>query len=271
MSCGFWPLVHSLEYPWSSQSFPFERTAITVTNKFHFFDIHGRIFFCLLFAVGCNNRLRTFGDLYCLKIGRVQVLPAQHVHARAGNLQQNSLSSCCVTDGAGRHHSLVGEKNVALSFSLSFKIFLASLHASPRAHRSCPPVSSWDLSSNFEAYGLRWWRTLTRIFPSDGPLFSRMFAWRCVAFVNRTRRVGSKTFVLFPEINIESGGSASCDTQPNCRTLFTIATALLSPPFFGLLLGWSSTFHCGIEHSAPNFHPVPDLELTFGKMSIVTR
>ena len=36
---------------------------------------------------------------------------------------------------------------------------------------------------------------------------------------------------------------------------FTVATALLSPPFFGLLLGCSSTFQCGNEHSAPNLHP----------------
>ena len=37
--CGFWPLVHSYEYPWSSQNFQSERTAgvssrsFTVTNK----------------------------------------------------------------------------------------------------------------------------------------------------------------------------------------------------------------------------------------------
>ena len=33
------------------------------------------------------------------------------------------VSSSFFKDGAGRHHSLVGEKKVALSVSLSFKIF----------------------------------------------------------------------------------------------------------------------------------------------------
>ena len=51
-----------------------------------------------------------------------------------------SLSSGFIVDGAGKLHSWVGEKSVALSFSLSVMIFLASLHASPRAHRSCLSV-----------------------------------------------------------------------------------------------------------------------------------
>ena len=54
----------------------------------------------------------------------------------------DSLSSGFIVDGAGGHHSLVGCKKVALSVSLSFKIFLADLHASPRAHRSCLSISS---------------------------------------------------------------------------------------------------------------------------------
>ena len=57
--------------------------------------------------------------------------------------------------------------------------------------------------------------------------------------MNRTRRIDSNALVPFPEIVAESGGSVSCDTQLNGRTLFTIATALLSSPFFGFLLGCS--------------------------------
>ena len=83
----------------------------------------------------------------------------------------NVPSSRSIVDGAGKLHSLVGEK-VALSVSLSMKNSLANLHASPRAHRSCLSASSWDPSSNFKALGLRWRRTLTWNFPSDGPLFS---------------------------------------------------------------------------------------------------
>ena len=48
----------------------------------------------------------------------------------------NCLSSGFTADGAGKLHSLVDEKKVALSVSLSFEMFLANLHASPRAHRS---------------------------------------------------------------------------------------------------------------------------------------
>ena len=62
-----------------------------------------------------------------------------------------------------------------------------------------------------------------------------MFAGRSTALVNRTHRIGPKTFVSFREIAADSGGSTSCDTQSNCGTSFTIAVALLSPPFFGLL------------------------------------
>ena len=81
---------------------------------------------------------------------------------------------------------------------------------------------------------------------------SFVFSDVCVtlrSFVNRKGRTGPKTFGPFLEIAEDYGGSASCDTQTICRTLFTVATALLSPPFFGLVLGCSSTFQCGNEHS----------------------
>ena len=38
--------------------------------------------------------------------------------------------------------------------------------------------------------------------------------------MNRTRRIGPETFVPFREIDTDSGGSASFDTQPNCRKVF---------------------------------------------------
>ena len=46
---------------------------------------------------------------------------------------------------------------IALSFSLSFRIPFAFLHASPRAHRYCISVASWNRSANWGAYGLRSW------------------------------------------------------------------------------------------------------------------
>ena len=67
---------------------------------------------------------------------------------------------------------------------------------------------------------------------SDGPLFSLMLAWRSAALVNRTRRIGPKTFVLFRKINEDSSGSVSCNTQPQLSHIFhnshcTFATTLL--------------------------------------------
>ena len=84
--------------------------------------------------------------------------------------------------------------------------------------------------------------------------------------MNRTCRIEPKTFVSFRKIAEDSGGSTSCNFQSNCRTSFTIATALLSPPFLGHLLCCSSPFQCGNQHSTSNLE-----ELTFGRMPILTR
>ena len=54
----------------------------------------------------------------------------------------NSLSYGFIEDGAGRHETSEGEKNVAVCFSLSLRTLLANSHASQRAHRSCLNVSS---------------------------------------------------------------------------------------------------------------------------------
>ena len=98
-----------------------------------------------------------------------------------------------------------------------------------------------------------------------------MFAWRNAALLNRTRRIGSNTFTPFLQIVAESGGSVSCDTQLNCRTLFTIATALLSPPFF-LLFVWLF-FNLPVREgalSAEFTSRFSFIELTFGRMPILT-
>ena len=137
-------------------------------------------------------------------------------------------------DGAGRHQFSEGEKNVVLCFSNNFRIFLASLHAASRAHRSCHSVSSWDRSSNFGALGLRWWGSPGQIIQSDG-FWSRMLAWR-------KNTSGWLQYVW--EFVVDFGGSISWDTQPNCRVLFSIATTLLSPFFLDLLLDCSSTWRC---------------------------
>ena len=144
---------------------------------------------------------------------------------------------------------------------LSLQIYLANSHASPRAHRSCLAVSPGDLSSNFKAWGLRWWRILTCSLPSDGPLFSRMFAWRSAAFVRRTRRE------LVPRLSCPSVKSmkmsAALCPQTRNRTVVHLSLSSLHcchHPCSAFLLGCSSTFLCGDEHLLPNLHPNSDLE-----------
>ena len=143
-------------------------------------------------------------------------------------------------------------------------MFLAKFQALLQAHRCCLSVSSWDRSSNFIAWWLRWWGCLTCIFSSDGLIFSRVLAWRSIDLVNRILRIGSKTFCIgFPRDCLplwETSSSESCETEPICGTIFTIATALLSSlslllwkwsPFFGFLFGCSSTLWRGNKHSSP--------------------
>ena len=57
----------------------------------------------------------------------------------------NSLSSGFIVDAAGKTHLSEGVQSVAYSVSLSLLVFLASFHASPRAHialvfRSLPEI-----------------------------------------------------------------------------------------------------------------------------------
>ena len=153
------------------------------------------------------------------------------------------LIMCIDAPEAGRHQFSESERNVVLCFSFNFRIFLASLRAASRAHRSCHSVSSWDRSCNFGALGLRWWGSPGQIIPSDG-LWSWMLAWRHKASVNRTYRIGFSMFELFRKIDEDFGGSISWDTQPNCRVFFSIATAILSPLFLDFMLGCSSICRC---------------------------
>ena len=121
-----------------------------------------------------------------LRLSSNPFLPSMCIDAPEST--KNYLSSGFIADDAGRHQTSAGEKKVAWSSSLSFRALLASLPASPRAHRSCLSVSSWDLSSKFGAWGLCSWGSAEQITPSGGSLLSRMFAWRSAAFENWTHR-----------------------------------------------------------------------------------
>ena len=113
---------------------------------------------------------------------------------------------------------------------------------------------------------------MTLILPSDGPFFSRMFASRNAALVNRTRRIGSNTLLPFIEMVVESGNSVSCDAQLNGRTPFhnsnyTFAFILLqlfARLLFNLPMGKGA-------FSAELTSRFCFIELTFGRMPILTR
>ena len=162
-SCHFWwgvvffrPLVQWWYYPWSSQSFPSERTAgvssrsITVTNKSNSLTytvassfvstsllvVTTVVKFLEIFTVSNSAEFRSFLLTVCML---------------APESTKNSVSCGFVVDAARKTHSSEGESNEVVSVSLNLWIFLASFPASPRAHRSCLSVSSWDRSSNFTA------------------------------------------------------------------------------------------------------------------------
>ena len=90
MRCGFWPLIHSYEYPCSSQSFPSDeaagvssRTSI-LKNILLFFDISCGLFVRLHFTIGCYNRRRTSRCRHGFQFSGIQIFFADHVHRPSG-------------------------------------------------------------------------------------------------------------------------------------------------------------------------------------------
>ena len=122
-------------------------------------------------------------------------------------------------------------------FLWSLGYFVSILHASPRAHRSCLSVSSWDRPSNFGAYGLRSWGLVRWITPNTKrwTLAFPNFESDVVCFTRFARReLVSKLFVPFRKIELNFVGSMSWITQPNCREFFNMATAPSSRCFFSI-------------------------------------
>ena len=146
----------------------------------------------------------------------------------------NFLSSLSIVDDADRHQILWRwEECLCYVSPLGFRKFLASLHAASRAHRSCHSVSSWDRSSNFGAFGLRWWGSPGQIIPSDG---FGLECWRDATRLWWISHVGSVSDCLSSSAKIvaDFGGSISWYTQPNCRVIFqynhcTFVTILFWP------------------------------------------
>ena len=241
MRHGFWPLVHSYEYPWSSQSFPSDNTAgvssriFTVKNIYpipwHWLlPLHASALLHWLLWLSSDTWKSSVSNFAEFK----SFLLIMCIDAPESTT--NSLSSGLILDGEGRHY--VNEKDVFFFFFSVFWIFFANFHAASRAQCSCHYVSSWDRSSNFGAFGVRWWGSPGQNLLSDG-FRSRTLAQRIVVLVSRTLRFGFCKVELFRKIDEDFGGSMSWNTQPKFFVSLTIATALffaiLFRPFAGLL------------------------------------
>ena len=79
MRCGFWPLIHSYEYPWFCW-----RILKDFNGQEHvkFLDIDCCFFMRLNFTIGCHNPDGDSGNFYCFQFCWIQVFPVYHVHRR---------------------------------------------------------------------------------------------------------------------------------------------------------------------------------------------
>ena len=85
-------------------------------------------------------------------------------------------------------------------------------------------------------HGLRWWRILSCIFPSDGPACSRMFAWRNAAVVPSNTALfvstDSKYLFFFQRHSI----SPRLLTTAPVSIFFCLASKFLNRRFWSMLL-----------------------------------
>ena len=127
MRCGFWPLIHSYEYPCSSQSFPSDKTAGVSSRTFmsrmypilwrKLWPLHVSALPYWLFWL-----LWDFSTSFPFQRSSSPFLLIMCIDAPES--RTNSLSSGLRIDGAGRHQFSEGVKNAVLSFSFNFRIFL---------------------------------------------------------------------------------------------------------------------------------------------------
>ena len=153
MRCGFWPLVHSWDYPFTSQSFPSDNTAGVFSRTFIVKKISNSLTYTVASSCVCTSPLAVMTIVGLHKFVKVSI---------SASLKSLLLIICIdapessgLRVDVGKHHFSEGEKNVAPSCSFKFNTLLASFHAASRAPCSCHSVSSWDRPSNFGALGLR--------------------------------------------------------------------------------------------------------------------
>ena len=212
LRCGFWPLIHSKEYLFSSQNFPSDNTAGVFSRTFIVKNLTNSLTYTAAPSCVCTSPLAVMTFVGQHDVVKVSISASLKsflliMCIDAPESTTNSLSSGFNVD-AGRHLFSGDEKNVALFSPLIFKTLLANFHAASRAACSCHSVSSWGRSSNYGALGLRWWGSPGQTSASEG-FRSRMHARRATAFVIFLRRIGFRMSELLDKIDEDFGGSIS--------------------------------------------------------------
>ena len=182
------------------------------------------------------------------------------------NPPQTLLSSGFIVDAAGIIHSSEGEQNVALSSSLSLKIFLASF---PRIFAGTSLLScslSWRSVLTFHSVGISLMKNFNLYFPERRTSF---FSDVCLAQCSPRESYSSNWFQYFYALpanrcRIWRLSVLWSHTFHNSYCTFVIALFRL--------FGWSSTFQSGKEHLSAEFSSrFSFIELTLGRMRILTR
>ena len=180
-------------------------------------------------AVGRHHRPRTPWCPHGLQLSRVKVFLTSHMHTRSWINYKIFQLFCWRSQEYPFVHGKV-ECRLVFFFEL-----VCVFRKIPRL-ASGTSLLSFSLFVGpifeFESGGTSLMLRFDLHFPSDGPLLSRILEWRSVDLLNRALWIAFKTFCIgFPRNSFvpwDASASEPCDTQPNCETMFTIATAPLS-------------------------------------------
>ena len=125
MRCGCWPLVHSYEYQWFSQSFPSERTAGVSSRRFTVTNRSNSLTFTVASSFVCTSPL-----VATTVVGLWETITVSNsaefrsfllsMCIDAPESTTNSFSSGFITDGAGNQTSVSEKKG---RFVLYFQVF----------------------------------------------------------------------------------------------------------------------------------------------------
>ena len=216
MRCGFWPLIHSYEYPCSSKRFPKDRTAGVSSRTFFVKNICNSLTNCGLFMrLHLKFLIQRNSSPFCWSCTSTLRSPQQFLFPQVWGLMAQESTKF---PKAGRLFN-VSHWILGYVWRTSALLHGHIALAIPSLPETDPQIlEDWGYSDEDH---------LGKSFQAMDS-WSRMLAWRTTAFKNRTHRIGFSIFELFRKIDQEFGGSMSWSTQPNCRAISNKATALLS-------------------------------------------